>query len=1154
MSIDELRHFYERIESYLTESLKEKKPSIQFQAEGPYPLLLMEVKHDVSAFAVVNSGPQKSYSLAYEHFKKLYSERHKEWADKYLSFVICRTERNRELDEFFGKIEHDVYFCRKYVIFLDEDLAELEREANKLPFIPIEPRTVPGMQRPLSAQTLLQRCGMVAKLAKYLIKPHIRGEDRIVDECLNGVITIGKPEKREVLIISTYPHGLGPNKRMKSLQINNFRAYKNQRFELDADLIILYGPNGFGKTSFFDALDFACTGRIGRFGPNTKNIAPHLDCKDLSRSRVELEVCDNGSKRICRTIRSWDKPSLNGKMIGRKELLLKLTNVVWEDVTARIDILERLFRSTYLFAQHEPELLSEYAKHCRLSKEIVARMLTFEDYVVGSDKIKKVIKCFTDRQKAISVDRKVLNLKIDATKKEVREFAKALKLRSAPERMKALAKEIADKVSEALDVRLPIISQIDKSEVRSWRAQIAGEIDSLQKKFELATTLESEHDFICRRRKEIPSEKEKLEDIRKKKRALINNISKSRKRQELVHNEIKSLNEEEERLSVILEDEKWREGAKTRLTLLLKIKTRLSERIGSVPKSVAALERKIDELSECQSKIDWLKRNLNPWTKNTAERKYLKDKLSLERKAVRGNQAKYKELSKQLRTKQIALVEIEASMKQCRQTESEVLSLLDKLESLITDSICPICGTDHKTKDKLLLKLKAQKEKRPAEVEAVVEAFWQDKKVCENLKRKIEVLETKIESSTQQEVQISRSLDDIIEQIHDFESKAREFNLPLKENLEDRIRIKRKEILQQLKLFADYAETLSDIQNLRVEARSREVQLDNDKEDSTKALDTVEVSLSKARETLRQKKNDLRVIEKQIVADSEQSKTFEDNIKEIENRLNSHIRLTSEYERNLKKIGLKSDMTADEINKIKVGLEHDLKKLNTVRSEVVKFETMLDTAEISARTELLNTDIKEYEDRSQRLKEKLDRIKDLKESFVEFRSILDETRDMSIRDYTKNYGPLSSVIQKRLRSVYGFGDITLTAKKGEIHVEVERKSSMLKPTDYFSDSQNQILMLSLFLSAAITQNWSSFAPVLLDDPVMHFDDLNAYAFVELIRSLIEDGKTNRQFIISTCEERLFGLMRQRFGNLGNRAIMYEFISIGDNGPSIKRLQ
>ena len=96
-------------------------------------------------------------------------------------------------------------------------------------------------------------------------------------------------------------------------------------------------------------------------------------------------------------------------------------------------------------------------------------------------------------------------------------------------------------------------------------------------------------------------------------------------------------------------------------------------------------------------------------------------------------------------------------------------------------------------------------------------------------------------------------------------------------------------------------------------------------------------------------------------------------------------------------------------------------------------------------------------------------------------------------------------------------------------------------------------MLCLFLSATLTQTWSSFAPILLDDPVEHFDDLNSYALVDLIGGLITDPNEGRQFLISTCDERLFRLMRQKFSNLTKKILFYAFDSIGDDGPSVKKL-
>lgn len=62
------------------------------------------------------------------------------------------------------------------------------------------------------------------------------------------------------------------NKKIKEINIKAFRAYKDeQKFDFKhringrvADLVAIYAPNGYGKTSFFDAIEWAVTGKIDR--------------------------------------------------------------------------------------------------------------------------------------------------------------------------------------------------------------------------------------------------------------------------------------------------------------------------------------------------------------------------------------------------------------------------------------------------------------------------------------------------------------------------------------------------------------------------------------------------------------------------------------------------------------------------------------------------------------------------------------------------------------------------------------------------------------------------------------------------------------------------------------------------------------------------
>src|SRR5207249_1561040 len=137
--------------------------------------------------------------------------------------------------------------------------------------------------------------------------------------------------------------------------------------------------------------------------------------------------------------------------------------------------------------------------------------------------------------------------------------------------------------------------------------------------------------------------------------------------------------------------------------------------------------------------------------------------------------------------------------------------------------------------------------------------------------------------------------------------------------------------------------------------------------------------------------------------------------------------------------------------------------------------------------------------------------------------LLKRERQSAVQKHVSAYGPMITKIQQRLRSVYGFGRVELEPRDGQaiVHVEWRNRNVQVQPTHFFSDSQKQILMLSIFLAGGLRQNWSGFAPVLLDDPVTHFDDLNAYGFVELVRGIVSTSPNEWQFMISTCEDRFF---------------------------------
>ena len=71
--------------------------------------------------------------------------------------------------------------------------------------------------------------------------------------------------------------------------------------------------------------------------------------------------------------------------------------------------------------------------------------------------------------------------------------------------------------------------------------------------------------------------------------------------------------------------------------------------------------------------------------------------------------------------------------------------------------------------------------------------------------------------------------------------------------------------------------------------------------------------------------------------------------------------------------------------------------------------------------------------------------------------------------------------------------------------------------------------------------------------VTHFDDLNTYAFLDLIVGLLESNAGRQQFVLSTCDEKLLELARQKFRHLDKAAKFYRFSALGQTALSLKKL-
>lgn len=93
--------------------------------------------------------------------------------------------------------------------------------------------------------------------------------------------------------------------RLVSLELSGFRAFAvPQTFDLDADAVIVVGANGHGKTSLFDGILWALSGRVPRLSESPQVILSKFSETGEARARLALRLPNDGG--ICTITRVCD--------------------------------------------------------------------------------------------------------------------------------------------------------------------------------------------------------------------------------------------------------------------------------------------------------------------------------------------------------------------------------------------------------------------------------------------------------------------------------------------------------------------------------------------------------------------------------------------------------------------------------------------------------------------------------------------------------------------------------------------------------------------------------------------------------------------------------------------------------------------------------
>lgn len=1184
--------------------------------DGSKTIIIYRVRQNIVGFSEIIKDAENSFNKAFQEFKEIYTNHFSKWFNYEPILILYKTGETDISEELCDKIELNPYFCRKFVIDLTKDL---KNEIRRLPFVPLKPENIVGLKRPKTAKTFLANHQINSKLSEYITIPYKRSEKGITEECFQS--KLGEPiwHKKEINEYFPLDYENKTKIRLKKIIINNFRAYQGRHeFDLDADLIVLFGPNGFGKTSFFDAIDFACTGGVTRldkrFGQKVDrllNSLKHLDSKiDDSSINVKASI-ENREIEFTRSVKNRTEVYIDSINNDRKNILMLLTGLSKDSSDLRVENLINLFRATHIFGQDSQSLTYGFKETSKLPEDTVSRMLALQDYIEGINKLKKI---FEELNKQIKeAEQEIFHLKGSSISKktEIRKIKNTVKILENPEKINMLGKTLIKKTINQLNIPFQTNNEVSVDTFRDLRGIIELRINEINKNLDEIYWLEERLPEFLDLKNKLDNTIKKLASERELLLQLNNDYSSKQKILEETENNYNNMLLKEKSYFIIKENLEW-------LLQIQSVYKKIKESIESDNNNLQEAQKKLIEkdnkIKKTESSLNYFKENINIISDkiqsielNEAKLKDIKNNLyiwekSLDRKIeVEEHNHEINQYLNKIRNDILSIkhklkleakvqCKLEENYKESQKSQSELLTILDSVEEHIITNVCPVCGTFHNSREDLIRKLKIQKNNQSVETKKSFEMLQKSEIKIENLKKVIFDLEFKLELHLKKVKENDLELEDLTKVIKKYVEEASMLELPkFPENIDSIIDSKIKDLNLQKsskneelskmkiefqnenKLYSGYMNNkkilTGKIQELNSklflnqdirkkiekDAFIRQVSLGVDTEEIKKRILELDNSLKDFSFQIKNSQNILNTLKITLNNQIGKKQKLESKIAEIQSEIQKNKKYIEEIKMKLKRLNFNEDIELDRVEYFKENFNKKLLQSSVLRDEITNFTIALDNIQLSANLIKITNDLEKITKQIKDSKNKLAKKNQWLSFFQIIYKELELLRSKTIIEYIDKYGPLTSTIQRRLRSVYGFGNIKLKQEKGEISIKVERKNSGdIIPSDYFSESQVQIVMLSLFLSANLTQTWSSFVPILLDDPVTHFDDLNAYSLLELIRGLLLESDKKYQFIISTCEERLYRLMYQKFSKINKKVIFYTFESIGKDGPKIKK--
>jgi DNA repair protein SbcC/Rad50 len=201
--------------------------------------------------------------------------------------------------------------------------------------------------------------------------------------------------------------------KFKRVEIQAFKSYLNKQdgtfdFTLHdgkvADIISIYAPNGFGKTSFYDAIDFCMTNNITRF-IRDKSLANlnNTDAKSLNQSGHKQHILR--AKNAPKTLESIIKIRTDVGDFESKEIAARSGNKDYTFNDSKTETSQRYFRSVMLSQEAIDGFLRELKPEVRYERFM-------DEQLAGNDTLERNRQCIQSMLGELSTKLDKLNSEV----------------------------------------------------------------------------------------------------------------------------------------------------------------------------------------------------------------------------------------------------------------------------------------------------------------------------------------------------------------------------------------------------------------------------------------------------------------------------------------------------------------------------------------------------------------------------------------------------------------------------------------------------------------------------------------------------------------------------------------------------------------------